>query len=105
MHYLEGISIIDYHRRLREVTGTETAWKIIREFYAFFEAEGAGEMLWYLLTVALISDNEEITSKHRSNLLFFYEYSRALHQAVYLLNEERQTKKKRKKKNNHKNKR
>lgn len=98
MHYLEGLSIIDYHRRLKEVPDTKTAWKIVREFYDFFEAQGAEEMLWYMLTVALISDNEEVEKKHRSNMIFFYEYCRAFHQAVHLLHEERGTAKKGKKK-------
>ncbi len=60
------------------------ALAIIQEYYSFFGATGMRQDMWHLLTGALCGNNTE-SLVHSHNLLFFYEFTLLLFDAVYAL--------------------
>lgn len=100
MHTLEGLPMWELYKDLLSKADNESAWKIIQEFYRLFDEKDPQELLWFMLTAALRSDNEEIEARHRGNMIFFYEYSVVFFKAVKVLSEQHapktETKKKRK---------
>lgn len=85
MNTLDGLPILDHYTSLLAKGKEKNAWGILHEFFDFFNEESPREHLWYMLVHALKSDNEEIETRHRSNMIFFYEYSVALFKAAHTL--------------------
>ena len=85
MNTLEGLPLREHYQYLLSTQDPKHAWAILHEFFEAFGEEGPGELLWYMLSVVMKSDNEEITSRHRGNLIFFFEYSQAFYKAMYTL--------------------
>jgi hypothetical protein len=88
MNTLEGLPIIDHYNSLLANEMEKNAWAILHEFFDFFNEESPKEHLWYMLVMALKNDNDDIDARHRSNLIFFYEYSVALFKAALVLYEQ-----------------
>ena len=88
MHTLQGLPLLGYYQKLIATQENEYAWKILHEFFGAFDKEGAQELLWFMLTAAMKLDNEEINGRHRSNMIFFYEYAVAFFKAAYVLHEQ-----------------
>lgn len=88
MHTLEGLQILDHYNSLLTTGKEKNAWGILHEFFDFFNEESPREHLWYMLVMALKSDNDDIDARHRSNMIFFYEYSVALFKAASVLYEQ-----------------
>lgn len=63
------------------------ALAIIHEYYSFFGPTGMRHDMWLLLTAALGSSNIDslADNSNRRNLLFFYEFTLLLSDAVYTL--------------------
>ena len=93
MFLLDEWPVINYLEDLRTEQKEKYAWKIIDDFFQFFDDEGPKEILRDMLTIAMVSDHEEITGKIRSNMIFFYSYSKAFYEAVYFLYEKKENKK------------
>jgi hypothetical protein len=85
MDTLDGLLILDHYTSLLEKGKEKNAWSILHEFFDFLGGQSPKEHLWYMLVLALKSDNEEIEARHRSNMIFFYEYSVALFKAAHTL--------------------
>ncbi len=85
MNTLEGLPILDHYNSLLAKGKEKNAWGVLHEFFDFFNEESPKEHLWYMLVLALKNDNDEIEARHRSNMIFFYEYSVALFKAAYTL--------------------
>ncbi|MDB5275796.1 MAG: hypothetical protein JWR61_751 [Ferruginibacter sp.] len=66
-------------------------WQRIAYYFELLDEEGPAEDLWKILKLALIADNDHTDEHERSNMLFFYEYTKELFQHVYTLLQ-RQTK-------------
>lgn len=88
MNTLEGLPILEHYNSLLANGKEKNAWGVLHEFYNFFNEESPKEYLWYMLVLALKSDSEAIDARHRSNMIFFYEYSVALFKAAYTLYEQ-----------------
>lgn len=99
MHTLEGLPILKHAEALQSSGKEKNAWAVLQEFFDFFGKDSAEEHLWYMLAMVLQSDNEEIVPRHRSNMIFFYEYSIAFYKAARFLYAQ-QKKKQGKKRNN-----
>jgi hypothetical protein len=87
MHTLEGLPILDHYNSLLANGKEKNAWGVLHEFFDFFNEESPKEHLWYMLVMALKNDNDDIDARHRSNMIFFYEYSVALFKAAYIIYE------------------
>jgi hypothetical protein len=85
MNTLEGLPMWDLYKDLLTKGDKESAWRVVKEFFRLFEEKDPQELLWFMLTAALRSDNEEIEARHRGNMIFFYEYSIVFFKAVRLL--------------------
>jgi hypothetical protein len=98
MHTLEGLPMWEHYKNLLTKPDKDSAWLVIHEFFRLFDEKDPQELLWYMLTTALRSENEEIEARHRGNMIFFYEYSVVFFKAVKVL-AEGEAPKARKKKN------
>jgi hypothetical protein len=87
MHTLEGLPMWDYYKNLLTTPDKGNALRVINEFFRLFGEKDPQEQLWYILTTALRSENEEIEARHRGNMIFFYEYSVVFFKAVKILAE------------------
>jgi len=85
MNTLEGLPILEHYNSLLANGKEKNAWGVLHEFYNFFNEESPKEYLWYMLVLSLKSDSEAIDARHRSNMIFFYEYSVALFKAASIL--------------------
>ena len=85
MNTLEGLPILNHYNSLLAKGKKKNAWGVLHEFFDFFNEESPKEYLWYMLVMALKNDNEGIDARHRSNMIFFYEYSIAFFKAVHTL--------------------
>lgn len=108
MNTLEGLPILDHYISLLAKGKEKNAWGVLHEFFNFYNEDSPKEHLWYMLVLALKNDSEAIEARHRSNMIFFYEYSVALFKAAYTLYEKQknlsstpQAKNKKRKRNNH----
>lgn len=65
----------------------QAALAIVQEYYNFFGAADMRKDMWLLLTASLGSSNIDSLKKagNRHNLLFFYEFTLLLFDAVYTL--------------------
>ncbi len=61
------------------------AWEAINCFFDYYDLEGAEENSWNLVLAAIGSDSLNDNSLTRQNLLDFYDQTRSLFKAVYLL--------------------
>lgn len=93
MHSLEGLPILDHYKSLLSKGKENNAWAVLHEFFDFFGEQSPQEHLWYMLVMALKNDNDEIEARHRSNMIFFYEYSLALYKAAHFLYAQQKKKK------------
>lgn len=98
MHTLEGMPMWDYYKNLLSKPDKDNAWSIINEYFRLFDENQPKELLWYILSTALRSENEEIEARHRGDMLFFYEYSVIFFKAVRVLAEAETSKTTKKKK-------
>lgn len=85
MHPLEGLDIREFDKKLQHAPTASLAWKIINEYYAYYGKDEAPDSLWAIVADALTSDDDGIDNHKRGNMIFFYEYTRALLRAVYVL--------------------
>jgi len=83
------------HQELAEKQTKESAWDIIDEYFSFFGLESIHHELW-LLTAGTLSNEEMQFAQRpvdRSNLIFFFEFSKMFYEAVYLLHSKHNEKK------------
>jgi hypothetical protein len=88
MNTLEGLPMWELYKNLLTKADKDNAWRVIQEFFRLFDEKDPQELLWFMLTAALRSENEEIEARHRGNMIFFYEYSVVFFKAVRILAEE-----------------
>lgn len=98
MHTLEGLPMLEHYNNLLKNSDKQSALKIIDEYFRIFEEKDPPDLLWFLLTTCLRSDNEEIDARQRGNMIFFYEYSVIFFKAAYFLFNDRNNSTKKKKK-------
>lgn len=60
-------------------------WRRINYFFEFFDGESSTEHLWEMLKLALTSGDDNGDAQQRSNMLFFYEYTKELIENIYIL--------------------
>jgi hypothetical protein len=60
-------------------------WLRIDYYFELLDEEGPAEDLWKMLKLALIADNDHIDPRDRSNMLFFYEYTKELFENIFTL--------------------
>lgn len=60
-------------------------WRRIGYYFELLDQEGPTEELWKMLKLAMIADNDHINPRDRSNMLFFYEYTKELFENIYTL--------------------
>lgn len=92
MYQLKDWPIHDLGVKFQDEPTKKVAWKIVKEYFEFFEEEGLDEMIWFMLVQTMKSDSEDVTGKDRSNVLFFYEYTKILNKAVFYLSKLKQEK-------------
>ena len=85
MHTLEGMPLHGHYQDLLSTGDSQFAWAILHEFFEAFGEEGPDNIIWFMLAAVMKSENEEITSRHRAKILFFYEYSQAFFKAAHIL--------------------
>jgi hypothetical protein len=73
-------------------------WRRINQYFEILDKQGPAEELWKILKLALTDGSGETESRHRSNMLFFYEHTKELFENIYKLLQQQ------KKKNNKPNK-
>lgn len=89
MHTLEGLPMLEHYNSLLKNSDKQSALKIIDEYFRIFEEKDPPDLLWFLLTTSLRSDNEEIDARQRGNMIFFYEYTIIFMKASFFLFNER----------------
>jgi len=70
-HTLEGMPMLEHYNSLLKNSDKESAWLIIDEYFRLFEEKDPQEVLWFILTIALRADNEEVGARQRGNMIFF----------------------------------
>jgi hypothetical protein len=60
-------------------------WQRVAYYFELLDQNGPAEDLWKMLKWAMIADNDHIDQHDRSNMLFFYEYTKELFQNTYAL--------------------
>ena len=85
MYTLQGLPMLCNYRSMQASGETKFAWSIFNDFFQSMDADGPAELLWYMLTVCMKADNEEMTAQQRSDLIFFYEYCSIFFSAAHLL--------------------
>src|ERR1700730_11702578 len=98
MILLDGLPILDHLNEFKSHPNEAVAWAIIQDFFNSYDKDVSKETLRDIVTIALISDRDDLESVHRSNIIFFYDYSCALYQAIDFLLENHLTKKRNKRK-------
>jgi hypothetical protein len=73
-----------------EPVARQAALAIVQEYYGFFGCTGMRQDMWLLLSSAMSNNNTSClaTAGERYNLLFFYEFTLVLMDAVYVLHGE-----------------
>lgn len=64
-------------------------WRRVAYFFQFFDVETSTEHLWEMLKLALTSEDDPGDVKERSNMIFFYEYTKELLENIYILLQEK----------------
>lgn len=85
MHPLQDLPIYQLYQSFEEKPSNKLAWEIIRQFYNFYQEKGAEDDLWFTVSLALLSDNEDIDRQQRGVVLFLFEYFKCFNNAVYYL--------------------
>ncbi|MBC7937086.1 MAG: hypothetical protein H7Y86_17185 [Rhizobacter sp.] len=86
----------DMYKELAHAKGSEAraaaATEVIKEYYRFFKGDGMRKDMWLLLAAAMGNPDAENLMKavERHNLIFFYEFTLMLFDAVYVLHGEEQ---------------
>ena len=77
------------HQELATTQTKESAWNIIDEYFSFFGLEDVHHELWLLTAGTLTNEEEQFSEKaiDRSNLIFFFEYTKMFFEAVQLLHD------------------
>jgi len=77
------------HQELAAKQTKESAWNIIDEYFSFFGLEDVHHELWLLTAGTLTNEEEQFSEKaiDRSNLIFFFEYTKMFFEAVQLLHD------------------
>jgi len=75
------------HQELAARQTKESAWNIIDEYFSFFSLEDVHNELWLLTAGTLTNEEEQFSQKaiDRSNLIFFFEYTKMFFEAVQVL--------------------
>ena len=60
-------------------------WRHIDHFFEWLEVPAASEHFWKILKLALANGEEETEAKERSNMIFFFEYTKELYENSYIL--------------------
>ena len=96
MNTLDGFPILDHYKQLLATGKQQDAWKILQEFFDYFQEDSPRDYLWYILVTALKNDGDGSDGRTRVNMIFFYEYCTALFKAAETLcrQQEKRTRKK-----------
>lgn len=78
LHTMEGLAIYQYYQQLQDEGKKTIALKLIEEFYEMYDDDSDQSGLWFIVSLALKSKNEEIDAPERSDILFYYECLRLL---------------------------
>jgi hypothetical protein len=89
MNTLEGLPLLNHYNLLLSTGKEEHAWKVLQEFFSFFDKDSPKDRLWFMLVMALKSETDEISAADRANMIFFYEYCIALFKAAALVSRKR----------------
>ncbi|SRR6266498_5358647 len=75
------------HQELAAKQTKESAWNIIDEYFRFFGLADVHHELWVLTAGTLTNEEMQKSQKaiDRSNLIFFFEYTKMFFEAVQLL--------------------
>ena len=60
-------------------------WRRINDFFEWFEVSVATEHFWEILKLAITYEGEGPDGRERSNMIFFFEYTRELYENIYNL--------------------
>lgn len=85
MHPMTGLPIRKFQKELRDHPSQEIAWKIIAEFYWMFKPKQVDNYLWFLASVAMTNEAEDLDAMKRNNVLTFYEFMRVVNDALAYL--------------------
>ena len=79
--------LANLHQELAAKQTKESAWNIIDEYFHFFGLEDVHHELWLLTAGTLTNEEEQFSQKaiDRSNLIFFFEYTKMFFEAVQVL--------------------
>lgn len=72
-------------KKIKQKKGLPYEWRRIDYYFELLDQEGPADDLWKMLKLALIADNDHIDPRDRSNMLFFYEYTKELFENIYIL--------------------
>jgi hypothetical protein len=64
-------------------------WRRVAYFFQFFDVETSTEHLWEMLKLALTSEDDSGDVNKRSDMIFFYEYTKELFENIYILLQEK----------------
>jgi hypothetical protein len=84
--------LVNLHENLATSRTEESAWTIINEYFRSFELQDVQQELWTLTAGALGNNDIQQFQKgiERSNLIFFYEYTRMFFEAVDILRKKKE---------------
>jgi hypothetical protein len=79
--------LTNLHQEFTEKQTKESAWEIIDEYFHSFGLEEIYNELWLLTAGTLTNEETQFSQKaiDRSNLIFFFEYTKMFFEAVQLL--------------------
>ena len=82
--------LIQLHQQLAENKTKESAWAIVQEYLSFFGVSGAEKDLWQMLVASLVNNemDEFKSTRHRYDLIFFFEFTMMFMESVDLLNQQ-----------------
>lgn len=64
-------------------------WRRVAYFFQFFDVETSSRHLWEMLKLALTSEDDSGDINERSDMIFFYEYTKELFENIYILLQEK----------------
>jgi hypothetical protein len=75
------------HYTLQKEKTSTAAWAVVNNYFSFLPIDQFQEDLWSLLVLALSSDQDDKLNRGcvRHDIIFFYEYTKALMEAMHLL--------------------
>jgi hypothetical protein len=80
-------TLVKFHQELADTQTTESAWKIVAEYFRFFGLEDVHNELWVITAGTLTNNETQLQQKpiDRQNLIFFFEYTKMFFEAVHFL--------------------